>query len=370
LWSGVAGPALAIVAGTALAGLAAIVASPLMPIGPVSRIEGRGGFDLDATVIGFGSLAIVVVLLGFTTGVAWRRLPHRPVRRRSALTGRPTLASAAASLGMPPTAVTGLRMALEPGPGSSAVSARAVIAGAAVSITALVSALTFGASLGTLVDQPPLYGWNWSVAVLAGNGYDKMPLDKVHSVLDTDAHVESWSGAYFGTDTIDGSDTPLLGMAPGSNVLPPLTSGRAVQRASEIVLGAATAKRLHKTVDDTVTLSGGGSHTVHVVGIATLPTIGIVHSAHTSLGVGALVVPEVVPGYDRDINGAAHRAPHRPHRCRPRLRRLGQCGGGDAGTRHAKSQPGDSSPIELTRSCPQGSSSGRLKPPKRATSLS
>jgi predicted lysophospholipase L1 biosynthesis ABC-type transport system permease subunit len=44
-------------------------------------------------------------------------------------------------------------------------------------------------------------------------------------------------------------------------------------------------------------------HTVTVVGIATFPTVGIVHAAHTSLGIGALVVLELVPGFDRDIRG-------------------------------------------------------------------
>ena len=40
-----------------------------------------------------------------------------------------------------------------------------------------------------------------------------------------------------------------------------------------------------------------------MVGSATFPTIGVVHGDHTSLGVGGIVVPEQVPGYDRNRAG-------------------------------------------------------------------
>jgi predicted lysophospholipase L1 biosynthesis ABC-type transport system permease subunit len=45
------------------------------------------------------------------------------------------------------------------------------------------------------------------------------------------------------------------------------------------------------------------SFRLKVVGIASFPAIGAIHAAHTSLGTGALVAPEVVPGYDLDITG-------------------------------------------------------------------
>lgn len=42
---------------------------------------------------------------------------------------------------------------------------------------------------------------------------------------------------------------------------------------------------------------------LRIAGIATFPTIGIVHGARTSLGVGGLVVPDRVPGFDRQLSG-------------------------------------------------------------------
>jgi hypothetical protein len=47
----------------------------------------------------------------------------------------------------------------------------------------------------------------------------------------------------------------------------------------------------------------GAPHPLTVVGIATLPTIGRAHLLHVSLGFGAIVSPEVVPGADLDLFG-------------------------------------------------------------------
>ena len=44
---------------------------------------------------------------------------------------------------------------------------------------------------------------------------------------------------------------------------------------------------------------GAAKQTLRIVGTATLPTIGIVHGAYTSLGVGAMVDATLVPGYAR-----------------------------------------------------------------------
>jgi ABC-type antimicrobial peptide transport system permease subunit len=193
---------------------------------------------------------------------------------------------------------TGLRFALDPGTGDAAVPSRSLVVGAVVAITALVGAVTFGASLTSLVDEPRLYGWNWDAVVLGGNGYGNLEPAATRAALDDQRYIAARAGAYFGSDTIDGVDTPLLGMEPGVALSPPLTAGRPLAGPDEVVLGAATASDLGKEIGDRVRV---GSRNVRVVGIATMPTIGIIHAAHPSLGVGALVVPELVPGYDRDI---------------------------------------------------------------------
>ncbi len=295
-------PALAILIGTVIGVVLAVAMSPAMPIGPVRKVEVARGFDVDATVMGLGALVVIVVLLALTAATAWGELPHRVVNRRRSSARPSGIVTAAASAGIGPAAVTGLRFALEPGDAATAVPVRSVIPSAAVAVIALVGSITFGASLNTLVHHPRLYGWSWDATVIDGRGYGNLQIDKAHALLDHDPHVATWSGAYFGSDSIDGRDVPLLGMDPGSVVSPPILHGRALEDPSEAVLGAATAAQLHRRIGDTVTLAeDGGPHQLRIVGIATLPTVGIVHGAHTSLGVGAIVASRLVPGFDRDI---------------------------------------------------------------------
>ena len=298
------GPGVVILGGTALAVVLALAASPGMPIGPVRRVEPASGLDVDLTVMAVGALVVLAVLSAFTVVVAWRESPQRLAARRQAPARRARLVAAATAAGMTPSAVTGLRFALEPGDAARTTPTRSVMVGAAIAVAALVGSITFGASLGTLVREPHLFGWNWDAAVISGGGYDNIQLDQAASILDQDEHVAGWSGAYFGSDSIEGREVPLLGMAPGSVVLPPIVRGRPIRSPDEIVLGTATAAQIDKQIGDTVTLSGGGNpRQATVVGLATFPTIGLLHVSHTSLGVGALVAPEAVPGSDRGILG-------------------------------------------------------------------
>ncbi len=294
-------PLTTVAGGLLLAWLIALAASPSMPVGPVRRVEVARGFDLDATVLGLGALVAAVVLLGVVLWSVRAELPHRS-RQARLLRSPSRVVAAASSSGAPPTAVLGLRFALEAGDDVSAVSARSVIANATVALAALVAAITFGTSLTNLVHHPHLYGWTWDVAAIDGLGYGNFDVAKAERNLYRDRQIAAWSGVYFGADTIGPLDVPLVGMAPGSVVRPAIVGGRTLQAADEIVLGTDTAHRLHKRLGDSVVLAGSGRrHTVRIVGLATMPTMGIVHGAHTSLGVGAVVAPALVPGVDRDI---------------------------------------------------------------------
>ncbi|GAC1306118.1 MAG: hypothetical protein NVSMB16_01880 [Acidimicrobiales bacterium] len=292
------GSVLAVVAGTALALVIAVVASAATPVGRVRKVGLSSGVHVDLTVLASGAAVLIVTLVALSALTAWRegaRLGPR-AERPSVIVG------AASARGMSPVAVAGLRLAFEPGSGRTAVPTRSVMAGATIAITALVASLTFGSSLQSLVAHHRLYGWNWDATYEDRSGYGNARLDGAHAVLDNKPDVESWSGAFFGSDLINGQNVPLLGMVPGSLVLPPLVRGRAAANPGEVVLGAATASRLGKTIGDVVAIGASAPlHDLRVVGIATLPTIGIVHGAHTSLGVGALVAPELVPGFDRNI---------------------------------------------------------------------
>ena len=99
---------------------------------------------------------------------------------------------------------------------------------------------------------------------------------------------------------LDGTNVPLLGVTPGASVHPPILEGRSIESTHELVLGSETLRKLGKHVGDTVTIGDGATkQRLRIVGTATLPTIGIVHGAYTSLGVGAMVDTTLVPGYAR-----------------------------------------------------------------------
>jgi putative ABC transport system permease protein len=293
------GPAVAVAAGALLAAVAAVLASPAMPIGPVRRVEAAAGIDVDWTVIGLDAVALVVVLAAVVAVVTWREAPARVQRRaRLARPPRPPRAFGAAKL--PPTAAMGLRFSLAPGTGSTAVPVRSVMASAAVAIAALTATVTFGASMAHLVSHPHLFGWNWDVALVDGAGYGNTNPPATEAAFAADGDIEAWGGAFYGADDVNGVNLPLLGMDPSSAVIPPIRDGRMIERTGEIVLGTATLAQLHVAIGDTVQTSSGP---LRVVGSATLPTIGVVHGDHTSLGVGGLVAPQQVPGYDRNIAG-------------------------------------------------------------------
>ena len=297
------GPALAVVVGALVAVGLAYVASPLMPIGVVRRVEVTRGLDADWTVFGQGAATFVVILALVATVSAVRGLPRRRVAQRSS-SRRSRVVGMAARSGLSPAAVTGLRRAFQPGDGTTAVPVRSVILAGIISIATIAAALTFGASFRDLLHSPSLYGWNWDSTIFDSAGYGNLNSEGTHQLLDGQPEIAGWSGAYFGADSIDGANVPLMGMELGSTVTPPLLHGQMIAAHDEVVLGPATASALGKKVGDTVAIGVGTNTTIlRVVGIATFPTIGILHGARTSLGVGALVVPDLVPGFDRQAAG-------------------------------------------------------------------
>lgn len=309
---GAAGPMLALFAGAVLAATLAWLASPAMPLGATRQVEAAPGFDFDWTILGGGALVAMVVLGAAAIATSMRELPNRRTARANARLPS-VLVGAAASVGVSPSGVSGLRMAFGSGDQSSAAPVRSVMTAGTVAIAALVAALTFGQSFQTLLHTPARFGWNWDAAVLDEGGYGNIDLAGAHKLLDNRREIAGWSGAYFGAETVDGRNLPLLGMEPGSDVTPTLLEGRMIRSADEVVLGPATAHLLDKGIGDDLSIGSGPTPTpLRVVGIATFPTIGISHGAHTSVGVGALVAPLHVPGFDRQTRGEGSGPPDAP----------------------------------------------------------
>ena len=132
----------ALLIGSLLAGAVAVGLSPLGPLGPVRPFLGVA-LRPDWTVIGIGVLTLVVVLGGVAVLASFRALPDRTRNRASTFTSS-RVTTAASRAGLPPSAVTGVRFALEPGVGRSVVSVRSAILGAILAVTVVVAMLTLG----------------------------------------------------------------------------------------------------------------------------------------------------------------------------------------------------------------------------------
>jgi len=297
----------AVVCGALLACAVAVGISPLAPLGPVRRVF-HPGVAFDWTVLGLGFAGLLVVLGAIAVAIAYRQAPHRTSRRdQRRRSPRSRASHAASNAGLPAPAVTGIRFALEPGAGPSAIPVRSTIVGAVVAIVVVTSTLTFGTSLKTLVSHPPLYGWNWNYMLLSGFGANEdLPLPQVTALLDHDPYVSAWSGVYFGDVTVNGRRVPVIAASPNATVAPPLLTGHGLDQPNEIVFGATTLAELHKHVGDTVQVNAGHKRAVplRIVGTATLPAIGTSGNPHTTMGTGAMLDYQLIPANQRNVQGS------------------------------------------------------------------
>jgi ABC-type lipoprotein release transport system permease subunit len=299
---GLVGVVGAVVVGSVFAGLVAFALSPLAPIGPVRSVYPTPGFAWDATVIGFGVLALVIVLSALAVTIGFLQAPHRVARRRGQNTARSSRVIRAATIaGLPVPAVCGIRFALVSGRGRQASPVRSAIVGAVVAVTVVVATLTVGSSLDTLVARPPLFGWNWSVALAAAGGVGVLPEKQMIQQLNHDPDVAAWSGVDFSQLQFDGLRVAVLGVNPGGAVAPPLLSGHGLDSSNQVVLGAATLAQLHKRVGDTVLVSNGATKTttLRIVGTATMPAFG--GAQHPELGTGAVLDYRLIPAASRNL---------------------------------------------------------------------
>jgi hypothetical protein len=294
-----------IVVGSLLATAIAVALSTITLVGPIRQIERSPGISFDWTVLGAGLFLLIFALLTFAVVNAFRNAPQRTRARRNgpSVSAVSRVAGAAAATGMSPTAVTGLRFALERGRRDRAAPVRSALLGTVLAVVVVVATLTFASGLHRLVSHPRLYGWNWSYAIEeAGSG--KFP-PVGQTLLSHDADVASWTGFNYADIQINGQTIPTLLAQPNSAVAPSMLSGHPIRTNNQIVLGAATLAQLRKHIGDTVTASFGGHSSgagayvpptrLQVVGTATLPAIGNQGTLHASMGTGAIISNNLGP---------------------------------------------------------------------------
>ena len=227
----------------------AILVSPLTPIGLARIAEPDSGFTMDAFPLFLG--ASLVLLLTVFVGI----MPAWTAARTAAGVGgsamepqRPSaLASALGRLWRSPSAVVGVRMALEPGRGRTAVPVRSTIFGVTLSVAALTASLVFATSLHHLLVTPRLSGYMWDVFVSVDAQHARAA-----AALRTDPKVAGYTRGGFANVRIGGDSLMALTLGGSGPVRPVIIEGSAPAADDEIALGASTMRAAQVTIGQTV----------------------------------------------------------------------------------------------------------------------
>ena len=236
----------------------AIAASALFPIGFMRRLEISPGVHMDVTALLAGAAAVFVLIVLSGVWPAWRA--SASAVRESAV-GTNAAANVLAGASFPPSAVAGVRMALEPGRGQNAVPVRTAIFGTVLALAALLAALTFGAGLKHLVSTPSLSGWNFD-AILPGTGPQ---FDDIGRALRKSSVVRSFAVGTFPNFQIGGIPMNGFAFAPGP-FGPSMAAGRAPKTATEIALSPKTLRGLHTAIGRTIRVQGVDPSTNQPIG--------------------------------------------------------------------------------------------------------
>jgi predicted lysophospholipase L1 biosynthesis ABC-type transport system permease subunit len=277
----------AAIGGATLSVALAFAASSLMPVGIARDADPDLGLSFDPLVLGLGFLGIALCVTGLAAISAWRAgrfavraettespsRAHRPLRR-------------ATTIAAPVARPLGVRMALEPGRGPTAVPVRSAALGAVLGVVGVVGTVVFAASLSTTIDQPARFGFPWD-AVVAGFEGDRA--DKLVDALGYDRRIRALGILDTGVAVVGTRDVNAYAFARVRGATgPTILEGHAIHGDDEVVLGAGTARELDVGVGDVVTVRGKERrHRLEVVGLAALPVL----DDRSGVDIGAIMSP-------------------------------------------------------------------------------
>ena len=264
--------------GTLVALLGAVAASPLLPIGVARRADPDVGLHFDWVVLGLGIAAVVAVVVTIAFLAALRSTRRSTLDASGARRRTSSIIETAARAGLGPTATSGLRMALEPGRGRTAVPVRSAYLGAVFGVLGVIAVLVFASSLNQLVTTPRLYGSTWDFQA-ADSNFNATPTNDNCGPKDFGLARVRGVGAVAAVceDDIQLGGHPVTGWAftpVRGTIGPELITGRAPRGPDEVALGSQTLQALGKNMGDSV--QGRGPHgTVgyHIVGRVVTPDL-------------------------------------------------------------------------------------------------
>lgn len=259
--------------GAAAAVIVAVALSPIWPVGLAGKAEPDPGVAVDASVLATGAALIIgVALLSGTAGTL------RKIRRETSTRAerdRPTLGAwLTRHTRLPVTASIGIRHALEPGRGRTAVPVRSAILATALSVAAMVAAVTYVASSDQLLNTRESYGWAHD-AQIGRPGLPSFGLP-ISQGLEARADVRNVAMGTITELEVNGARVSALavddvvGSVSGSVV-----DGRKARANDEIVLGSITMRDSGIGLGDQVRVRANGDPIpMTVVGRAVFAKIG------------------------------------------------------------------------------------------------
>jgi ABC-type lipoprotein release transport system permease subunit len=245
-------------AAAVVAGVVAVALSPLTPIGLARDVEPSPGLAFNGAFVVFGALLTLVAVVLLLLWPAFRIARAASTARGVALRERPSaLAALAARSVLTPSRVIGVRMALDPGRGLTAVPVRSGFVGVTIGVVAMSAAFGFSAGLTHLETTPRVLGYTWDALVYVG---DAIPIEEAATRFRRLGEVEN---ASIGTAPIFSGPFPDHPLLLGDDRAPvelvaverggvgaAVIEGRAPIRAHEILVGSETLTDLGLEVGD------------------------------------------------------------------------------------------------------------------------
>ena len=226
--------------GAAGAVIVAFALSPLTPVGEARLAEPSTGLSFDPLVLLLGALAtvVVVLLLGIWPAVRASRVR---IGGERASEGHPSIiVSKLVATGAPPSAVIGVRRALERGRGAASLPVATALFGSALAVMALCATVVFADSLTHLTATPALYGSNYQLSFSTSSGGPGNPTSWVSS-LEHDHSITAIMLAATHEVSIKGHDVlAIAGKAVRGPLLLSTVDGRLPTGDHEMALGATT----------------------------------------------------------------------------------------------------------------------------------
>ena len=263
------------IAGASGALIVAFALSPLAPVGEARLAEPSPGLAFDPLVLLVGALATVVVVgvLGLWPSVRASRVrvgahPSTPLRRS-------TLVARLSGSGAPPSAVIGVRHAVERGRGVASIPVGTALFGTIVAVAALCATAVFGTSLSHLTTTPALYGQDYQ---LVFGGLQNNPTKQLAEVQQDKAVTAIMIGSRDEISINGVSVLSVTGQAIRGPLLISTVDGSLPNGVGEIALGDTTLRQVHSHVGGVVRvklqLPTGGTRTssFRVVGTASFPS--------------------------------------------------------------------------------------------------